>query len=77
MQIDVFMAYRHLACNLRGDPLDAQIEIDLSPDLGLYTTGIAVVLGSFRRLATGLLGTIPAHATPADKFVFDGALVSA
>jgi len=77
MQIDTFMAYRHLACNLLRAQLDAQIEIDLSPDLGLHTNGLASVLGSFRRFGARLFGAIPTLATPADKFAADGATAPA
>ncbi len=71
------MANRHLACNLLGAPLDAQIEIDRSPDIGLHTKGIAAVLGSFRRLGARLFGAIPTLATPSDKFAADDAAAPA
>ena len=68
MQIDTFIADRYLACNLLGATLDTQIEINLSPVLGLHTKGIAAFLDSFSRLGAGLLGAIPTLATTADKF---------
>jgi hypothetical protein len=44
MQIDARMADRHLACNLLGAPLNYQIEIDIGPDLKIYTAGITAAL---------------------------------
>ncbi len=77
MQVDVLMADSHLACNLLGAPLNAQIEIHIGPYLGIYTAGITAAFGSFKHLGAGLLGKVPTQATPAKKFAADGAEVSA
>ena len=59
MQIDALMADRHLACNLLGDPLNAQVEIYIRPDFGIYTASITAALCPLRRLGAGLFGAMP------------------
>jgi hypothetical protein len=59
MQIDALMADRHLDCKLLGAPLNAQKEIHIGPDFGVYTAGITASLGSLRRLGAGLFGANP------------------
>lgn len=46
MQIDALMADLHLACNLLEAPLNAQVEIHIGPDLGIYTEGMTAALGA-------------------------------
>jgi hypothetical protein len=60
-----------------GAPLNAQVEIHIGPDFGIYTAGITAALGSLRRLGASLLGTIATLATTTNEFAADGAAVSA
>ena len=72
MQIDALMADSHLACNLLGAPLNAQVEIHIRPDLGIYTTGITATLCSLRRLGAGLFGAIATLTSATAEFAADG-----
>ena len=77
MQIDALMDDRHLACNLLWAPLNAQVKIDIGPELGVNTTGITAALGSLSRLRASLLCAIARLATPTIKYAADGAAAPA
>ena len=77
MQIDTLMADCHLARNLLGAPLNAQVEIHIGPDFEIYTAGITASLGPLRRLGAGLFGAIATLTAATTEFTADGAAVPA
>jgi hypothetical protein len=77
MQIDALMADSHLACNLLVAQLNAHIEIHIGLDLGIYTAGITVALGSLRSLGAGLFGAIGTVTSAKAEFAADGAAAPA
>ena len=77
MQINALMADSQLACNLLGAPLNAQVEIHIGPDFGIYTAGITAALCSLRRLGAGLFGAIATLATATTEFAAYGAAAPA
>ena len=72
MQIDALMADRHLACKLLGAPLNAQLDINLGPDLWINTASITAALGRLGRLGVGLFGAIPTLTTATAGFAAEG-----
>ena len=77
MQIDALMADSHLACNLPGAPLNAQVEIHIGPDFGIYTAAITASLCPLSRLSSGFFAAIATLATTLAELAADVAAAPA